>query len=165
MITTVSPWLCRFYATNIQQIKDVRENTRISSKGFFVGMLFFLLAFTGFSQTEFRIDPNQDQVQSWANEVYRDCPEYASSAHVEIYTAQAKKVSIVEVADLSNRYNITELSSVGLKNKCNPDLDYESGDSFSPENFNPLKYFFDFNASEDQMYLVNGTHYIITISK
>src|SRR3989338_1169782 len=160
MITSVSPWLSRFYTANIHRIKSVEKRGKISPKGAFVSMLFFLVTLAGFSQTEFRIDPNQDRVQAWANEVYRDCPEYASSAHVEIYTEQVKKVSIVEVADLSNKYNITELSGVGLKNKCNPDLDYESGDSFSPENFNPLKYSFDFYAHEDRAYLVNGTNYI-----
>lgn len=165
MITTVNQWLSRMYAATSQHVKKDYENGRIAAMRTIFNTLFFLFTFAAFAQTEFRVDLNQNHVQTWANEVFRDCPEYASSEYVEIYKEQVKKVSMVKVADLSNRFNITDLSNVGLKSKCNPDLEYDNGDEFSPENFNPLKYFFDFNASEDRLYRVDGTNYLITISK
>lgn len=165
MITKVSQRSDRPFAAYIHFSRSAWENSRIASKHTLVGAFVCLLTFTGFGQTEFRLDPNQSRVQEWANEVYRDCPEYATTEYLEIYNDMLKKVSIIEVADFANRYNIENLSSMSLKNKCNPDLDYDFGDEFAPEDFNPLKYFFDFYASEDKLYRVDGTNYLITISK
>lgn len=152
--------------TNGQTIKSLQENAVSTLTTFIVSVIFILFGFTGYSQTqaEFRIDPSTDKVQIWANEVYQDCPEYASAEHVKIYKEQVQKVIITEVADLSNYYDLIDLSTVGLKNKCNFSLQHDTSVDFSPNNFNPLKYFFDFYASGYKSYHISGTNYIITIT-
>jgi len=130
----------------------------------FVSAVFLVFGFIGFSQTQLRIDPAHEKLQMWANEVYGDCPEYASAEHLKIYKEQVAKVVITEVADLSYYNDLTDLANVGLKNKCNLSLQYDTSIDFSPTNFNPLKYFFDFYAVEDKSYHISGTNYIITIT-
>lgn len=150
-----------------QKIISFRRNGSTLHLALLASTIFLLFGFTGFSQTqtEFRIDPNYDKLQTLANEVYQDCPEYASQEHLKIYKEQVIKVVIMQVADLSDQYDLTDLSTVGLKNKCNLSLQHDTSVDFNPNTFNPLKYFFDFYASEDKSYHVSGTNYIITITK
>lgn len=130
-------------------------------------ILVFLAGISFQAKSQYHLSEHVDQskLESWAMEVYRDCPEYASSEHLEIYRKQIDKVVIHEVESLSEHYNLTNLHSVGLRNKCNDLLDFDTANNFTMEDFNPIKYFFDFYASEDKSYFVEGTNYIITIIK
>lgn len=164
MITTVTRWLMGLSMTSCHSLlfDKVKQNAPVLSV---IAAIFFLFASTVSAQTNAAEIAANERLQAWITEVYRDCPQYASEEYFKIYEEQVRKVSVNNVSDLSNLYNVANLTSVGLKNKCNPDLEYDYGTGFSPENFNPLKYFFDFYSTEDRFYIVDGTNYIITISK
>lgn len=104
----------------------------------------------------------EERAQQFANEVFQDCPQYAQAEYLNDYVTMISRVEIITLAEYgSSEYQL--LSSVLLKNKCNAALTYDTGANFNPESFNPLKYFFNFNASSDKAYLVDNTSYIILI--
>ncbi len=72
----------------------------------------------------------------------------------------ANRVKVLEsIAKGDDKY--VKLSTVGLLNKYNPALTYDT--VFDPVSFNPLKYNFDFNNASAQVYRVDHTNYIIVI--
>jgi len=102
------------------------------------------------------------KAQQFANEVYQDCPQYAQAEYLNDYVTMIGRVEITTLAEYGSAdYQL--LSSIPLKNKCNTALTYDSAENFNPENFNPLKYFFNFYSQTDQAYLVDNTQYIVLI--
>jgi len=154
--------MCLSYVQKGFQLVVQKQN----SLGAFVVLIALFIGFNSTSQTLYELQNEVDDAKLalWATEVYQDCPQYAGSEYIEIYRKQIDKIVITEVADLEDYYNLTNLSAVGLKNKCNYDLLLDTSLNFTIENFNPLKYFFDFYAPEDKLYLVDGTNFIITIN-
>lgn len=107
------------------------------------------------------IDP---RVAKFANEVYLNCPQYAGSQYFEEYSRYINQVSFAKTTD--SRYVNTQfplLSSVGLKNKCNYELKTDQ-ENFNQENFNPLKYFFDFEKSYTQIFQIENTDVLVIIN-
>lgn len=106
--------------------------------------------------------PIEEKAQQFANEVYQDCPQYAQAEYLNDYVTMLGRVEIITLSEYGSAdYQL--LSAVPLKNKCNTSLSYDSAENFNPENFNPLKYFFNFYAQTDQAYLVDNSQYIVLI--
>jgi len=97
----------------------------------------------------------------FANEVYQDCPQYVNEELLGLYDKIVRRVEIVQF-DNNQLYDVKLLSSVVLKNKCNLSLNYD-GSNFDAENFNPLKYFFNYSSSEHQYIRIDNTNYIVHI--
>lgn len=99
--------------------------------------------------------------QQYANEIYKDCPEYAGPAYMGDIREMLSRVEIrTEAVQPQENYDV--LSNLILKNKCNPSLSSDVN-NFNPDNFNPLKYFFNFYPKETVKYRVDGTQYVIVI--
>lgn len=98
---------------------------------------------------------------SYANEVYRDCMEYATAEFLSIYSKNISQIEIIKISPKDGK-DIPLLSGVSLKNKCNLELKRDET-NFDIENFNPLKYFFNFYSSEEQFIRVDNTHFVIHI--
>lgn len=98
---------------------------------------------------------------SFANEVYRDCMEYTTAEFLSIYSQNISQVEIIKIS-LKDGKNLPLLSGISLKNKCNLELKRDET-NFDKDNFNPLKYFFNFYSSEEQFIRVDNTHFVIHI--
>jgi len=122
-----------------------------------------VFGFLGYSdaviaQSESGLHPKTLQ---FANEVYLECPMYVNEELLNLYDKQVRRIEIVQWINGSLN-DVKLLSSVALKNKCNPSLTYE-GANFDGQNFNPLKYFFNYSASEDQFIRIDNTNFVIQI--
>lgn len=104
---------------------------------------------------------NTQNVQAYLNEVYRDCPQYATEEYVRINQMFIERI-VVHSISLEEYPECPNLSDVALKNKCNPDLNYDLN-GFSPETFNPFKYHFQQQARESLYFRVNNQPFIIEI--
>lgn len=114
------------------------------------------------SNTDYQPNGSSDSIYILAQEVYLNCPEYLSNELISIYEALVNRVTIMEVLP-EQAENHTLLSQVGLKNKCNPSLGYDNNMT-DIALFNPLKYFFNYSASEIVRYRIDGTNYLVSIS-
>lgn len=97
-----------------------------------------------------------------AKEVFKDCPEYLTNELLNVYEETINRVTVIEVSAEQAENHIL-LSKVGLKNKCNASLSYDSNTT-DISLFNPLKYFFNYSATEIVRYRIDGTNYLISIS-
>ncbi len=114
-----------------------------------------------FSQT-IKIDENK--VSVFANEVFKNCMQYATPEYYESYKRKIQSIEIVKLSDLQNtNIEFRKLKDVMLKNKCNYSLQYDNASNFSPENFNPLKYFF-LRTYEPAYYTIEGVEYVIKVT-
>lgn len=107
---------------------------------------------------------SQNQIQkatSFLNEVYTNCPEYVDSLHIERGVEILSRIQLHTV-DANQYPECLLLSSVALKNKCNPNLSYDNS-NFDFETFNPFKYLFAFYSTQTAYFRVDGTNYIIEI--
>ncbi len=95
---------------------------------------------------------------------------YGAYAQQEVYNNPTRLSYITDV--IVNRVKIVEspvttndkypkLSSIPLLNKYNPALTYDA--VFNPDNFNPIKYNFNFYTHSNMVYRVDNTNYIIII--
>ncbi|MDN3493979.1 hypothetical protein [Winogradskyella bathintestinalis] len=71
------------------------------------------------------------------------------------------RVEIKLITDKNNRKACTKLSEVTILDGFVSEL--ERDETFNPNNFNPLKYNFEFHSRAAAMYQVDGTNYYITI--
>jgi len=118
---------------------------------FFSFLTICLSSHNAFSQ---RVNPtNYDK---FIEEVYGGTP-YMTDEHKETYIHD---MSIVVVKKWDGE-KYPYLDEVNLRNKYNPNLKYDIGKDFSNENFNPLKYFFNFTTK--QVLIVRNTDYMIVI--
>lgn len=97
----------------------------------------------------------------FALEVYQDVTEYQTPEHLAMYSQNLQQVSISDMGSLATNYET--LQTVGLKDKYNPSLTYDQT-GFDVENFNPLKYHFNFSSNEVQSFRIGTTNYIVTIT-
>ena len=92
---------------------------------------------------------------------------YGAYAQQEVYNNPARISYITDI--IVNRVKIVEspvttndkypkLSSIPLLNKYNPGLTYDA--VFNPDNFNPIKYNFNFYTHSNMVYRVDNTNYI-----
>jgi hypothetical protein len=119
--------------------------------------------------SDFSSNPNQTDsdesknllVTNYLKEVYLNCPQYVDSLQIARGVEFMSRVVIHSVA--VDRYpECLLLSSVQLKNKCNPSL-VNDFDQFDPDNFNPFKYLFSFYSTQTAFFRVDGTEFIIEI--
>jgi hypothetical protein len=78
----------------------------------------------------------------------------------EVNNIITKRVKVLEVA-LNSEDKYPKLSQIGLLNKYNPNLSREI--VFDPNNFNPLKYNFNFSSKSTLIYRIDNTNYIVVI--
>lgn len=116
-----------------------------------------------------KLDYSTQLIREMATEVYKNCPQYLTDEHLNIYKQQFDKISIIKIERGSKDQNFlitNRLSSLQLKNKCNPNLKYDKGDSFDPKKFNALKYFFPIEKDAKTTFiLVDDTPYVIRIER
>lgn len=117
--------------------------------------IIFLISFFNYS---FSQQVNPKNYDAFIEEVYGGTP-YMTDEHKEIYIQNMKKVQVKEWD--GNDYPV--LGTVMLKNKYHPEMDYDNSKTFDSNNFNPLKYFFNFYGKEKQIYKVYGTDYMVVI--
>lgn len=104
----------------------------------------------------------QAKAQQYANEVFLNCNQYAQPAYIPDYVNILSRTEVTTTATYTSGYVL--LSTVLLKDKCNPDLVRDNATNFDPDNFNPLKYNLDYYPKNtDKAYKVDGTSYIIII--
>ena len=124
--------------------------------------LMLFLSFSVSSQTISRLDTAI--VAKYAQEVYLNCNQYATSDYLDLYKRQIVRTEIIKVDDIQlTGKTINNINSLKLKNKCNPLLKYDDASNFSVENFNPLKYYF-LRTDIPLYYKIYGTSYIIKVN-
>ncbi len=120
---------------------------------------FFVLssAFVSYSQES----ANVAKVEEFLKEIYRDCPQYIDSSHIDFGKDCLKRTIFHKVS--KDQYPECPLLSVAQKkNKCNEQMSYDLS-SFDPQTFNPLKYHFFYYSPNTSFFRVDGTEYIIEI--
>lgn len=129
--------------------------------------ILLLLAGSIFGQQ--KLNYSDELIKEMATEVFKDCPQYTTDEYINLYKKRFEKVSIIKLERGAKKQDILitkRLSSIGLKNKCNTELKRDSGDSFDPDKFNILKYFFPINKDVKATYiLVDNTNYVIRIER
>lgn len=110
-----------------------------------------------------QIKPDESKVAQFAQEVYLNCNEYTTPQHLELYKNHLQAINILKTADVTDIVQLQNISNVALKNKCNSELQYDNAQNFSPQNFNPLKYFFP-KSDAPLYYKINETDYIIQVN-
>jgi hypothetical protein len=98
----------------------------------------------------------------FSSEVFRDCMEYTQPQYLAEYSDQISRVSLIILPEYK-RVGLVFLSEFSLKNKCNSDL-IRDNNQIVPENFNPLKYHFNFYSEIDQYIQIENSSYVILIS-
>ncbi len=118
-------------------------------------------AISGFANAQPNI--TDQTVKKYAKEVFGTTETYQSKEHLQLYKEKLQRIEIKKLDQLSiNNSDLKILSSVRLLNKY-ANISYDNKTNFKPNNFNALKYAFDFNNKKDQYFLVNGTNYIIIL--
>lgn len=110
--------------------------------------------------TDSEIQNLHPKTAAFALEVYNEVVDYQTPAYLVGYSNEIKRVRVENVGSSAASY--PSLETVGLMNKYNPSLTVDK-DGFDPENFNPLKYFFNFYSTEIQKFRVGNTGYIIIL--
>ena len=129
------------------------------NKIIFLVLITFSVVFNSFSQ-ETTMHPKTIQ---FSTEVFKGCMQYTQQQYLMEYSKQISQVSIIELPE-NKRQSLPFLSQVPLKNKCNSQLVRDEL-NFDNQNFNPLKYFFNFYSENDQYIQVDNTSYVILISR
>ena len=114
-----------------------------------------------FAQNEINSTSLHPKTIEYAHEVYQDEAEYQTQENLIVYSQWLSQISISDMGTAATTYPM--LQTLGLKNKYNQNLTFDQA-GFDPENFNPLKYFFDFYSSEVQRFRVGTTNYVVTIT-
>lgn len=104
---------------------------------------------------------NPELIDQFFNEVHKGSPYNMSMDRKKSYLDQLSRFSFVYSPNVENK-NHPLLSSIGRKDKYNKNMDY-SLDNFKPEEFNFIKYSFNFYQPSSQMIRVDGQDYLIVI--
>lgn len=97
----------------------------------------------------------------YANDVIFQTPNMKKA--IEHRLVNKVRYATVSYSSINSGKTYKKLSSIPLMTKYNSNLQRDL--SFDPNNFNPLKYDFNFNAKSNEVYLVDNTNYIIIIGK
>ena len=110
-----------------------------------------------------QIKLDENKVAQFANEVFLNCNQYNTPQYYESYKNQIKKIEIITTNELSEIGKpAVSIKTISLKNKCNANIMHDNATNFTPENFNPLKYFFP--KSESALYFqIDDTQYVIVV--
>ena len=104
---------------------------------------------------------NPELIDQFFSEVHKGSPYKMSMDRKKSYLEQLSRFSFVYSPNVENK-NHPLLSSIGRKDKYNKNMDY-SLDNFKPEEFNFIKYSFNFYLTSSQMIRVDGQDYLIVI--
>jgi hypothetical protein len=104
---------------------------------------------------------NPQLIDQFFNEVHKGSPYKMSADRKKAYLEQLSRFSFVYSPYVENK-NHPLLSSIGMKDKYNKSMDY-SLERFKPEEFNFIKYGFNFYLPSSQMIRVDGQDYLIVI--
>ena len=104
---------------------------------------------------------NAELINQFFNEVHKGSSYKMNNKRKESYLEQLSRFSFVYSPFVKNN-NHPLLSSIGRMNKYNKDIDY-SLEKFKPEEFNFIKYAFNFYLPHSQMIRVDGQDYLIVI--
>lgn len=126
---------------------------------FFKKILFVLLLMSINNSYSQKIDENK--LPALYNEVYSNSPYVLTPSVEKKYKGYLNRVSFIVEKKKSNEQYVL-LSSVSHKDKYNPNLNYDL-DNFKIEDFNPFKYHFNFNSTEDQIFRVDSTDFLLLI--
>jgi hypothetical protein len=124
--------------------------------------LFFLIYISVISNSFSQEIEMHPKTLQFSTEVFKDCMQYTQQQYLMEYSKQISQVSIIELPEYK-RVGLPFLSQFPLKNKCNSQLVRDEL-NFDIQNFNPLKYFFNFSGENDQYIQVDNTSYVILIS-
>lgn len=128
-------------------------------------LLLFICSFLVFGQNRIKLDWNNQKMQLFAKEVYNDQTQYLTPEHIEIYQTFVNRIEVITVSksELDNG-NYPLISTLGLINKYNIDLDYDKGPNFDINTFNPLKYFWIMKQDgSSEYYRIYGENYLIRL--
>ena len=117
------------------------------------------------SQTEEIYTIDKIKVTAYVEEVYQNCPEYTEERYFDDYLYKIGHTEIIKIENEEKLSQYDLLTTVSLNKKCNLALTHDTGENFSPERFNPLKYFFPFYEKNSTVYRVDGTNYVIRIKR
>ena len=104
---------------------------------------------------------NPELIDQFFSEVHKGSPYKMSTDRKKSYVEQLSRFSFVYSPNVENK-NHPLLSSIGRKDKYNKNMDY-SLEGFKPEEFNFIKYGFNFYLPSSQMIRVDGQDYLIVI--
>jgi len=103
----------------------------------------------------------KSRTRTYANEVFQNCMMYATDQYMPTYEEWMSRVEVKQV-DKSALQSYPALSTLPIKEKCNNFLLTEPK-KFTVEQFNPLKYFFDFYSKKEMTYRIDNSSYIVII--
>ena len=93
---------------------------------------FSMMLFLSFSVSSQTIRLDTVKVAKYAQEVYLNCNQYATSDYLDLYKRQIVRTEIIKVDDIQlTGKTINNINSLKLKNKCNPLLKYDDASNFS----------------------------------
>ncbi len=88
--------------------------------------------------------------------------------HISNYSSMTKNyVSRIKIIKLNNDHmdGYKNISSIDIKNKCNPSLVHSSFSEFNIKYFNPVKYRIDFLKEEVQLFRLYNSNCIMYVEK
>lgn len=103
----------------------------------------------------------KSKTRTYANEVFQNCMMYATDQYMPTYEEWMSRVEVKQV-EKSVSQSFPALSTLPIKEKCNNFLLTEPK-KFTVEQFNPLKYFFDFYSKKEMTYRIDNSNYIVII--
>jgi hypothetical protein len=101
------------------------------------------------------------KAKKFADEVFANCNVFAGPQYIPEYADYISRVEIIK-EPISSGEHYALLSTVMLKNKCNPNMKRDEN-NFNPKTFNPMKYFFNYTPKVDTKYRVDKSEYVILI--
>lgn len=128
-------------------------------------VLTFGVTVTSFAQRTISINYTNEKVKTLAEEVYKNETQYLTPEHLASYKEFLNRVEITEATDDQLKYgDFPLISTLTLKDKYNPELNYDKGPDFDINKFNPLKYFFVTDKSgESTYYRIYNTKYMVRL--
>lgn len=134
-------------------------------KVFFFLVMFVVFSASLFAQKNIHINYTDEKVKTLAEEVYKNETQYLTPGHLSMYKTFLNRIEIVEASDDQLKYGgFPLISTLILKNKYNPDLDYDKGPNFDINSFNPLKYFFVIGKDgASNYYRIYNTKYLVKL--
>lgn len=97
------------------------------------------------------------------NECFLNCPSRIEE-NFDLTRGMLNRIKLIEFSsdDLENCKNVSETE---IKSKCNPSLGHSKFKSVIFSNFNPIAYRIDFLKSEDQVFRLYNTNYVMYIKR
>lgn len=138
------------------------QKTQYFKNCLFLGAFVFLLSNLSFSQVENdSIQINPSLLEKFFDEVQNGSGYKYDSEYKRIYLEQLSRIEFIYSPYVENQHQ-PKLSTIERITKYNPNLNFDLT-NFNPNEFNFIKYGFNFYASYDQFIRVDNNDYIIHI--